>query len=238
MDHSFKETFDLSGLDTYQFTAWISSGTDHYSDNDSVDKRVDHYGYPDISLDLTGLDEVDGVYTDAFVSVENQGNIYMDSLFFEIIINDSIWNKGSVGVNLGPGELTLERFRLIDTAGGDLSSGNYNYIIRSVTPDSLLSNNEVRGMIHWRSLNSDPSITGRVFLIYPNPAMDGFYLLMTLPALSDLELSVINSFGTIQETHRIEKGKEKIFVPAHLPPGYYIVKINDTGYAMPLVISN
>lgn len=238
MEYSFKEAFDLSGLGRYDFSVWISCEADNYSDNDTVNRSVDHYGYPDISLILKGLDEIEGVYIDAIVSVENQGNIFMDSLLFEIIINDSIRENGSEGVNLGPGELTLAKFRLIDSTGTEHPSGNYSYIIRSVTADSVFSNNQVSGIFSWRSLNSDPSYMAGGFLIYPNPAVDGFYILMAFPAVSDFELSVLNGIGVIQETHTVEKGAERIFIPARLPPGYYIVKLDDTGFALPLVISD
>ncbi|MCK4748813.1 MAG: T9SS type A sorting domain-containing protein, partial [Bacteroidales bacterium] len=223
---------DLSRTGIHLLRADVISDTLGYAGNNWLEKQVVRYDYPDLSLFLEGVDHREGVYADVTVSVENAGNIPLDSLRYEIWMDDNLSESGARFTGLDPGERTTETFRLVDSLE-NLASGIYEYRIRAVDKDSVMTNNEVTGIITWWTMGMFPPNHPDDWLVYPNPAWNSFYLVLRKPAGQDALFEMISLTGHVVKSCTVTKGADRIRISTgSVAPGTYLLRHVNTGDAL------
>ncbi len=238
LEYVSSETIDLSGMGIYQLHSGIHSPSDYFTGNNWLETRVDHYNYPDIALSLFRMDSVKGVYSNAILEIENLGNTVVDSLSYELWIDGLMTETGVRFIGMDPGQLVYETFRLIDSLGSYLTTGYYNYVIRSAEPDSVMSNNEVSGVFYWHALGLVRSEISGGLLLYPNPAREGIHLVLPEPAAKDLIIELITMNGWVIGTYTLKKGEEHLHITTLPASGNYLLKIVESGVSLPVVITD
>ncbi|MEN8226783.1 MAG: C25 family cysteine peptidase [Bacteroidota bacterium] len=233
------ELFDLSNLGNYRLHTQIVSDSDEYYGNNQLEMEVMRYDYPDLALSVLQIDEVDGVHTDVVIAIENEGNTWIDSLRFESWIDGAMVKSGTVFIGLEPGLGLIDTFRLVDSTSNLLTTGFYDYLIRSAETDSALFNNEVSGVFYWHALGMQPTDPFDGLLLYPNPAMEGFYLILPQPAHGAKSVELVNIHGRVEAIFEIEKGSAMLYIPVlSLAPGRYMLKIDGMKASLPVVITD
>ncbi len=232
------DRFDLSELGTYIISASIGSPADQFAGNNALQETVLHYSFPDLSLRLAGIREEHGEGAEAHLELTNAGNILIDSLYYGIWISGSLVEKGRRPLHLPPGKTTRDTFLL--TGHGDLFpvSGIHEFQIRSLTPDSVLSNSVVRGTFQWQAVNKDMSRFPPEVEVSPNPSRHGFRVLFRSPTEIPATVELIGSDGRLAVSRRIGAGTRSLFLPAgSLDAGIYILSIRSMGVYHPVVIT-
>jgi len=230
-------SLDLSGTGLHLLHISMSSGSDNYPGNNQLAIEVERYSYPDLALSLIQLEELDGIQSDAILDIENAGNTMLDSLRFELWFAGSMSGSGSRYIGLETGQVVRDTFRLVDSLDNDLTTGLYDYLIRSKDEDSNPANNEVSGVLYWHALGIKTSDPPNVML-YPNPARKGLHLILPYPVEKLLMVELININGRVAAIHGIETGATHLYVPvSSLTPGNYLMKIPEFNISLPVVIT-
>jgi hypothetical protein len=226
---------DLPG--SYSLDAEISVPGDFFIGNNHLHVQVDHYLYPDLSLALSHTEEEKSVFTDLAIHVINQGNMTLDSLSFQLILEETLKEEGTRFIGLDPGETRLEEFRILDSTDLGLNTGYYTYTVRSVASDSVASNNEVTGTLFWNVLGEETARTFSGVLLYPNPAREGFHLVTDRPAPRDLTVELISPKGELLAVSLLPVGVQHLYVPVRGFSGSCLVRIREAGVVVPLLIT-
>jgi len=185
------------------------------------------------------LETEDGIRSDAIIAIGNEGNIGVDSLRFELWLDGTLSESGVRFIGLEPGASILDTFMLVDSSEIQLSTGYYEYLVKSVAEDSLKTNNEVSGILYWHSLSTSPSDPPKDLLLYPNPATEGFNLWLPRPMERRMKVELVNIQGRVEASHAFEKGTHHLFFPVEsLAPGNYMLNINGLNIAIPVVIAD
>lgn len=111
-------------------------------------------------------------------------------------------------------------------------------MIRSVASDSVMSNNEVSGVMYWHALGLYRSEETGGLLIYPNPAKEGIHLVLPEPSGKDLIIELIKMNGWITGTYTLKKGEDHLHITTLPASGNYLLKIVGSGVSLPVVITD
>jgi len=228
-------TLDLSRLGIYTIRTGVSAPGDRYPGNDALVHRVSHDVYPDLGLSLVEIDSVEGVYADAVVALANVGNIPIDSIRYEVFIDGERTDSGVRPAGLEPGEEVLSPFRLMDSLEGRYHTGIHTFLIRSVQPDSATGNDRVEGSLYWHALGTGPVRTADGLSVYPNPATEGFSLVLDEPAAEEMVVLLFHSTGMPVLSVVIRKGEQQLYLGENLPPGHYLLHCPGMGMVIHLV---
>jgi hypothetical protein len=87
-------------------------------------------------------------------------------------------------------------------------------------------------------LGEDPVATSVGIMLYPNPAIGGFNLLLKQPAVQDFSIELVSVNGEVKDMLVLEKGKDRIYIPFRGPSGMYLLKIRELQITIPVVITN
>jgi hypothetical protein len=230
-------SLDMSGLGFYTLGASASAPDDHYMGNDFIQKSVHHYIYPDLSLTLSSIDQLQGIYFDAVVLLENEGNVPLDSMRYEILVDQVRTDSAQRYIYLAPGQGTEERFRVLDSTFSEFSSGRFGYQISKLEIDSIEANNTVRGEFQWIALGQDFLKERLILVVYPNPAREVLHLKMDKPVLKDLRVELRALTGSLIKTYMMEKGMDMLKIPAPGTAGLYHLFIEGEYGAIPVVFA-
>ena len=231
--------FDLSNMGIHRLHTWIVADSDHYNGNNQLEMEVIRYEYPDLALSMLQMDELEGIHADAVVAIANEGNTVIDSLRFESWIDGTMIKSGTLFIGLEPGQALRDTFRLIDGTNNLLTTGFYDYLVRSAVMDSALLNNEVSGVIYWHALGTPPWNTSHGLLLYPNPATEGFYVILPQPADRAKRVELFNLNGRVEATYEIKKGSTQLYITlSSTVPGNYLLKIDGLEVSLPVVITD
>jgi hypothetical protein len=228
-------TLDLSGFGTYTLHAEVYATGDRFPGNNTLEHMVRHYEFPDLGLSMVGIDSVDGISADAVISLENLGNTRFDSVAYELVVDGAVTDSGVRYIGLEPGGLVDETFRLHDSLAGELHTGIHAFGVRSIVPDSVQANNRVSGLFYWHALGLDRERKPVGLSLYPNPASEGFYLVLTTPAPEVLTLRLFGQSGKVVGSYVIPVGADRIYIGTGLPPGHYLLQCVETGTTLHLV---
>ncbi|MEN8201618.1 MAG: C25 family cysteine peptidase [Bacteroidota bacterium] len=229
---------DLSAKRAYDVLAWISGPGDDYRGNNRIHASIDHYSYPDLSLTLDRIVETEGIQMDAVISMRNEGNVRIDTLSYELWINDSLRESGSRFIGLDAGEGTSSMFLLADSSMADLKEGFFAFLFRSVTPDSVAGNNELTGRPFWKVLSADGPGSIRQVTLYPNPARKGVSMSLSEPFPNRLIVYLVDSAGRKLASYVLPAGKDRLYIPfGNLGPGTYLLNLENSGITLPLFIA-
>jgi hypothetical protein len=238
-EFSVSETFDLSAFGIHTLQIEIVAEQDVYKGNNHLEMEMDHYIYPDLALMMVQLEAEDGIRSEAIIAIGNEGNISVDSLRFEVWLDDTLSKSGVRFIGLEPGVSVLDTFMLVDSSEIQLTTGFYEYLVKSVAVDSLKTNNEVHGILYWHSLSTSPSDPPKGLLLYPNPATEGFNLWLPRPVDRTMKIELVNIQGRVETSHAVEKGTQHLFIPVEsLAPGNYMMNINGLNVVIPVVIAD
>jgi len=239
VEFAISETFDLSAMGFHRLNAWMVAVADRYGGNNYLELEIDRTSYPDLALSMVQLEELEGIRSDAIIAIENDGNIGIDSFRFELWFDGTISESGARFIGLETGQKIHENFTLVDSVGGKYTTGNYNYLIRSVTADSVLSNNEISGVLYWHAMGTNSSDRTHGLLVYPNPTREGFTLLLPAPAVQEITVELVNMDGKVEATYVVEKDSDHLYVPVSTrAPGNYLLRIGSLEVSMPVLITD
>jgi len=129
----------------------------------------------------------------------------------------------------------LSPFRIMDSLAGGYHTGIHTFLIRSVQPDSVAGNDLVEGSLYWHALGTGPVRTPGGFSVYPNPATEGFSLVLDEPAAEEMVLLLFRSTGMLVHSDVIRKGEQRIYLGEDLPPGHYLLQCPGMGRVLHLV---
>ncbi len=232
-----EQSIDLSETGDYQVEVRLLSDTTGYPGNNSLKRRIRHHLFPDLSLSPERIEHVEGVSVDAWISVENAGNIRVDSFMYMIRMDDLLTEYGFRHIALDPGETGNLSFRLADNQM-DLAAGTYEYSISAVLADSVMGNNQVGGSLAWSVTGLPRSGLPGSWQIYPNPSSNGFYLSLGEPLREESLFQVYSMAGRCVGTYRITAGSDLVWIPAEaFAPGRYLLRLVNTGESMHVVIT-
>ena len=187
--------FDMSGLGTYTVLAGVKAEGDAYPGNDTLRYTFEHYAFPDLALQLAGLDTVPAHYADVIIEVTNEGNIPVEVLRYTSFLDNEPGKTDTAIIALEPGGSTEVSVRIISEGDDDIGYGWHEFLIIA-EPDSVLSNNSVSGSVFW-SVQSLKGSEDQFFTVYPNPVTDRFIV-----RLSDrITLPVTVEFVSITGRH-------------------------------------
>ncbi len=231
------ESLDLSGFGEYILCAGITSDSTGYPGNNWLEKQLRHYIYPDLGLSLERVEMVEALYADAMVTLENAGNIRLDSVLFEIWVDGHLTEAGYRFIALDPGGMVTESFRLADSLQW-LSSGTHEFLIRAMVNDSVSFNNEAAGILVWQSTELTSRFLPQGWEIYPNPASSGFHLLLGEPAREAILFRLYSITGICVGSCPVEAGSDRSWISTvKIPPGDYLLRLVNTGEAVHVVIT-
>jgi hypothetical protein len=212
---------------------------DRFGGNDYLELEIDRTHFPDLALSLVRLEELDGVRSDAIVAIENEGNIGIDTFRFEQWFDGNLIDSGNRFVGLEAGQGVQETFTLVDSTGSRYTTGNYNYLLRSVVADSVPSNNEISGVLYWQMRVMNSPDQSDELLVYPNPARIGFNLFLPEKAVQEMTVELINMDGKVEVTYVVEKDSDHLYVPvAQRAPGKYLLRIGRLEATLPVLITD
>mgnify|MGYP006280204889 CR=1 FL=1 len=234
IEFSPEGTVDLSGFGQYTLHAEVIASGDRFPGNNTLEHRVIHYEYPDLGLDLVRVDSVKGVYAKVVVAIENLGNIRFDSASYEVLVDGEVTGSGRRYLGLDPGRKICGSFHLMDSLGVRYA-GAHAYLVRSLETDSVPSNNQVSGIFYWDVLGTGPAGYTPALTLFPNPASEGFHLVLAQPASADLTLHLYHSSGQRVRSYVIRRGEDRIYLGNGLPPGHYLLECAGTGITLHLV---
>lgn len=186
---------DLSEPGVYRLDVGILAEGDVYPGNDAVAYDIEHYRYPDLALELTGIDSTGGKYADLRVNVVNQGNVYMESMAYTYHLNSELVRNDTLIVMLGPGQYNEFPIPIIGNNLSPETDGWQNFVV-TAAPDSMNSNNQVEGDLYWvvRLANPEtmPGIT-----VYPNPAAGYFTIGLERQTSGPLKIDFLTLDGSL-----------------------------------------
>jgi len=223
---SLPVNMDLSEPGTYSLVVGIDAVGDVYPGNDTVVYFIEHYRYPDLALEQSGIDSVSGNYADLLVGVANQGNIFMETMAYTYHLNSELVRNDTLIVMLAPGESDEFAIRIIGKELSPETGGWQNYLV-AAAPDSLISNNQVEGELYWVVRLADPRELTNL-RIYPNPAVGSFTIGLDNPVPGTLRVEFLSldgmliHAGIIQERNPVFDA-DKIFYR----DGLYLVRVLD-----------
>jgi len=227
---------DLSARQTYDVLAWISGPGDDFQGNNRIYAQIIHYDYPDLSLNLDRIEEREGIRMDALVSLQNEGNMQIDSFCYELWINDSLQDTGCRFIGLNAGEETTTTFRLADSTRAEIKDGFFDYLLRSVVPDSVSGNNVLTGRRYWQVLGTETAELRKNMELYPNPASQGVNLHFSEPVSERQIIHLLDSGGRMLASFVLPAGKDHLYIPLHtLSPGSYLLKLEKSGITLPFL---
>ncbi|MEX2370270.1 MAG: C25 family cysteine peptidase [Bacteroidales bacterium] len=175
----FPGTINMQGIETYGITVAIRADGDAFPGNDTVLFMVDHYAFPDLSLEHAGMDSISGIYTNLMALVANEGNNFIENFNYTILLDNEFLRSGVTSINLEPGQVTELSIPLIRENDKNIDFGWHDYEIFS-KPDSVDANNRLNGTIFWnvQSIHHEGQESVR---IYPNP-VNGYFWIEIPPA--------------------------------------------------------
>ncbi|MEN8155342.1 MAG: C25 family cysteine peptidase [Bacteroidota bacterium] len=231
------QQLDLSGFSSWLLGAELISDSLGYSGNNRLEKLITRTIYPDLALSLIRVDNYPGTRVDATIRVENRGNIRIDSLHYEILLDGGISGSGVryIGVEADQvSELTL----ILTDSLQQLSEGTtYLFLIRSVIADSVSQNNQAEGHFTWQPLNVPSTGQRSGWHIYPNPASAGFRIILDEPVGCDERFELVTLTGMVVNSFAVAEGTESLEIPTGpTAPGTYLLRRINSGEALLLVI--
>jgi hypothetical protein len=182
------------------------------------------------------IDSVTGVYTDLFVRFNNLGNIPVDSINYKILVEGVISDSGVEYIYLEPATTIEKNYRLLDSTIFDKESGVYDYQFEIMLSDSILSNNLLKGRLFWIITAKEDQINNSYFKIYPNPALDGFYIHFFEKPGKDIVFYMYSSKGQLLEEFLMPAGEQSKFISVNAPPGIYFLKSQGINAAIKIIM--
>jgi len=228
---------DLSAQRSYEVQVLITGPLDDFQGNNRIQSSIDHYSFPDLSLSLDRMMEKEGVQLDAVISVQNEGNVKIDTLWYELWINDSLKDKGSRFIGLDSGEGIASTFRLADSSMANLEEGSFDFLFSSAVPDSVAGNHELRGSFYWKVLGTGIPESIEEVILYPNPAREGVNLWFSEPVSQRGLIHLVDSRGKRLASIELPAGKDRLYIPVHnLSAGSYLLILEHSGITLSLLI--
>ncbi|MFH0758328.1 MAG: C25 family cysteine peptidase [Bacteroidota bacterium] len=230
------EKFDFSGFGSHLLEFEVVSDTMGYPGNNKLEKVVDHIVFPDLSLAPEKLDQLNGLFAHAVVKAVNTGNIPLDSMRFEIWINDLLVRSGIRVLDLEPGDQTEIIFNIADSLD-HLPPGFYGYLIKAMDPDCLAWTSQVEGLLSWFGLGLNSGATRADWSIYPNPVRSAFRVNLSQPAGQDYLFELVSPVGRVVDSFVIPRGDYQRWIQVRsAAPGTYVLRLFQTGETIRLVI--
>ncbi len=223
----FEEVLDLSELEQYNFVIGIEAARDEYPGNDSLDVMIEHYAFPDLSITALSMDSISTVYVDLIVELTNEGNIMLDKLNYELILDEELKSTGVQQINLEPGSSDEISIRLISETDVEVSCGWHNFIVETEL-DSVPENNIVEGSVFWSVLSIENNFLPGIEL-YPNPASD--YIMIRLPdnITNTVVLELLDIQGRVLQRINENNNLIQLTLDVHLENGIYSIRITEHG---------
>lgn len=225
----------LPGTGTYVFSAEIvdSSG---YRGNNSMEKSLVRYGFPDLALTGAREDQDQEIYANALITIENTGNVRIDSAEFGVWLDERILSSDVRYMGVAPGDSREEVFRLVNP-GDQLSFGTHEYLVRMLSADSTLHNNEQSGSLDWYPLGFQSIYEPATWTVSPNPARVTIQIHLAKPAGEELVFELLSISGQLLGKYVMEKGTNLCLVPAPTTgPGLYLLRMVESGKSIRVVL--
>jgi hypothetical protein len=227
---------DLSVRQSYGVLARITHPRDNFPGNNSKTSDIVHYDFPDLSLNLEGIEETDGVRLDANVLLRNEGNTRIDSFCYELWVNDSLLEEGCRFIGLDAGGAITSTFKLADSSRLALQAAYIDFLLRSVVPDSVAGNNELEGRQYWQVQGKAIPDLAVDIKLYPNPASQGVHLNFSGPVSHRQLIHVLDKGGRRLASYILPAGQDHLYIPLQgVSPGSYLLKLENTGITLPLL---
>ena len=227
---------DLSSKKSYRLYGEVTGDGQEFTGNNRLNRVVEHYAYPDLAVVSATPELEPGVYADLLLTISNLGNVTIDSLVYESGLEGLESIRGSLPVELDPGNSDELRIRLADSTLTGLETRAYAYYFRSLVSDSVASNNELTGFLFWTVMGVKSPENPYGLLIYPNPAREGIHLVLSRPAAQRLRFSLISRTGQVLDQFFMDKGLTEIYVPLSLAEGSYYLVEEQSGDILPLIM--
>ncbi|MCP4312548.1 MAG: hypothetical protein GY790_14900 [Bacteroidetes bacterium] len=224
----------LPGTGVYMLSAELidSSG---YSGNNRLEKELLRYSFPDISLAAARIVQNSNGYPDVVITIENTGNIRVDSMEFGVWLDQELHKSGTRYLGLAPGGIVEEIFMLAEP-GDQIISGTHEYLVRMLTTDSIQHNNELSGVLTWY-----PESIGKVretlsWMVFPNPSSGTFYIYLDQPATEELIFELWSISGQMEGRFIVKKGESFCMIPSWtIKPGIYLLRNVESGTTLRVV---
>jgi hypothetical protein len=217
-------SLDLSAFATYNFSVAATVDGDLYPGNNTLDWEAVHYEFPDIAVNMLGIDSLAPEEMLLELGVENLGNIPAKTLYYQLYVDDQV-RRDSVDVLLQPGGSGEISVSLID-AGMGLDDGWYDYLFVA-DADSVPGNNSVGGSVYWNVLSVEMN-DHEGFRIFPNPVRNEFTIVMPGVSQGKKQVSFFDLNGRLVFQHGFS-GRQKTYRAAEVftREGVYVLRIAD-----------
>jgi len=216
---------DFSGVGIYDLDVFIETDDDHFPWNDSLSTTIEHYAFPDVSIEGIGYDSSSIYYINLIALLKNSGNVPVEDIFYEVTIDEEFTHRGKVVAGLEPGDSTETEINLINEYYNWLETGIHHYRV-DIEKDSVFSNNMIEGTVHWIATSDIEKIRG-VLKLFPNPVGNEFVLQLDEKTDLPVRLDFLSMDGKLIHTLKMSTSEmhfysEDIFKSA----GIYLLHIS------------